>query len=229
MFIVPSRGRPQRLLQLIDSFGSNDLRLPVVVVLSADDETAKDYFKLKLPLTWGIIVDPTTPGSNGAALNFAYRSFPNAAFYGLLADDVLIETKDRLADLAKAAGRWFVSAPNEGHHENNLFCYPVLGGELVRTLGWIAFPPLQHNCIDSVIDDIAKALRLDRYFPDIKFIAKHPAYGNAPSDATYERADEFNKLSGDSYTRQWHGIERAPTLNRIKAAMAEDKNGPGDA
>jgi len=225
MFIVPSRGRPQRLLQLIDSFGSNDLKLPVVVVLSIDDNTAEDYFKLKLPLTWGIIVDPTIPGSNGAALNFAYRSFPNAAYYGLLADDVLIETKDRLADLAKAADRWFVSAPNEGHHEKSLLCYPVLGGELVRTLGWIAFPPLQHNCIDSVIDDIAKALRLDRYFPDVKLIAKHPDYGNASSDATYERAKEFNKTAGDIYARQWHGVERAPTLARIRAAIAKDGYG----
>jgi len=222
MYCIPSRSRPNRLAEFAASFGADDLKLPVCVVLSADDPFVDRYFEKKWPDTWGFIVSPNSPGSCGDALNFFFSSFPTEKYYGLLSDDILLDTPNTLRMLAEAAGDWGVTVADEGHHHDSLYCYTVMGGKLVRAIGWWAFPGLKHNCIDSVIDDIARTLRLNRYMPEVRFVAKHPAYGNAPGDDTYTRAEEFNKGASDIYGQQWHGKEREPTLARIKAAMEAD-------
>lgn len=225
MWVIPSHGRPHKLAELAASFGPKDLEQPVMVVLSKADSLYQEYFKREWPKTWDFRVLDENQSYCGEKMNAALGWLPKAKFYGHLCDDVLIETPDRLQELVEAAGDWKISCPNDGIYHGDLFCFPVMGGKLVREIGWWAHPLFKHNCLDSVIDDIAKTLNIGVFFKDIRYIVKHPQLGTAPSDATYERVEEINRQAGNLYDTKWRDSpDRLQLLARLKRVL-EAQNG----
>ena len=220
MWVIPSHNRIKRLGELIESMGPLDRKQPIAVVICSRDEAFDDYFKMKLPSGWILMVADGDYTYCGEKMNFALEHLPDARFYGHITDDILMNEPDRLSELSEAAGDWKVSFPDDGAHAPRLICFGCCGGKLLRTIGWWAHPALKHNCIDSVIDDIAKHLNLAVPMMDIKFIVKHPCRGNAESDETYARVRDININAGHVYRECWinHPM-REETFQRIREAM----------
>jgi hypothetical protein len=63
----------------------------------------------------------------------------------------------------------------------------ALGGNLVRSVGWLALPGLDRLWIDTVWATIAKARGVLRYRPDVVLRHHHPSAGLALVDATYRK------------------------------------------
>src|SRR3990167_5539646 len=129
MWVIPSHGRANKLQELAASFGREDLRQPVMVVLCDQDPSWQDYLKFTWPVSWHIEVARGDYTYCGEKMNWAFERLSSAPFYGHLCDDVLIETQDRLGELVEAAGNWHISYPNDGVYHGDLVCFPVCGGK----------------------------------------------------------------------------------------------------
>lgn len=222
MFVIPSHGRLKKLRELLDSFGTEDLRLPVMVVVCDRDPSYPDYLKATWPRSWQVHVANGDYTYCGEKMNWAFKRLPDARYYGHLCDDVLIETQNKLQTLVEAAQDWWIAYPNDGLYHGDLTCFPVCGGKLVRTWGWWAHPMFKHNCLDSVIDDIGRTLGLLRYFKEIRYIVKHPMLNTAPWDDTYRRVEEINRQAGYLYDTKWKDTpERAAFLKNVKRQVEE--------
>jgi len=224
MWVVPSHGRPKLLKRLADSFGSEDLKQPLVVVLCDKDPLWPEYLKEKWPASWDFAVARGEYTYCGEKMNFALEKYPQAKFYGHLCDDVWIQTKDMLSELAEKAGDWNISFPSDGIYDEqppeNLVCFPCMGGKLVRAIGWWAFPELKHNCIDSVITDIGAKLGLLVNCRHLRLSMLSPADRVNHWDDTYKRVELINLEAGQIYHSSWEKNEREATLARVREAMA---------
>lgn len=225
MWVVPSHGRPRLLKRLAESFKDSDLLQPVAVIVCDQDPTYVEYMRMALPPTWSLHLAQGDYSYCGQKMNYAFKIFPDAKFYGHLCDDVWIETPGMLRQLSDAAGDWKISFPADGIYDDqppeNLVCFPCMGGELVRALGWWAFPPLLHNCIDSVITDIGRSLNLLVNMRHLRLGMLGPGERAQPQhwDDTYQRVEKINLDAGTVHALEWEKKERAPTLERVREAM----------
>lgn len=160
----------------------------------------------------------------GEKMNWALEQLPEAKFYGHLCDDVLLTGKDTLAELVEAAGDWHVSYPNDGIYNTDLICFPVMGGKLVREIGWWAHPLFKHNCLDSVISDLAKTLKIEKPLMHLRYIIKHPLLGTAEWDDTYRRVEPINREAGYLFDTRWRdGLERKELLAKLERVLNENE------
>ena len=226
MWVVPSHGRPKLLKRLADSFGPKDLEQPVTVVLCDQDSAVPEYLQERWPASWGFMIATGENTYCGEKMNFALEHLPHEKFYGHLCDDVWIQTKDMLVELSEAAEDWKISFPSDGIYDEqppeNLVCFPCMGGKLVRSIGWWAFPELKHNCIDSVITDIGVKLGLLVNMRHLRLSMLSPADRVNFWDDTYKRVELINLEAGNIYHTSWEKVAREPTLVRIRAAMEAD-------
>lgn len=222
MWVIPSHGRVKKLGQLIESMGPLDRKEPFAVVVCDMDPAVPEYESMTLPDGWILEVARGEYSYCGEKMNYAFARWPQAKFYGHICDDVLIGTPDKLPELSHDAGDWYMSFPDDGVHTGKLVCFPCSGGELIRTIGFWAHPAFKHNCIDSVLDDIARHCELLKPRLDIRFIVKHPFFNTAPTDPTYERVHDINVAAGDLYHKVWSGTKaRDEVILRVEAAYAE--------
>ena len=154
MWILPSRGRPASLKRFFDAYRATGADSPGLVCLDNDDATLDEYLKIALPHYWNWDID--APIGLGVRCNAAYGKFPNEPWYGLISDDVLPKSLrwDEIL-IAKAANDGMAYG-SDGIVEAAQFTHGVLGGDLVRDLGWIILPGLQRIYGDNVLTEIGK-------------------------------------------------------------------------
>ena len=155
-----------------------------MILVDNDDPLASAYRDMALPDSWAILTNPRGPLSE--LYNRAFKANPDLRWYGFLADDVVPETPgfDRL--LIATAGRDGMAVPAGGETTGGAPHF-VLGGDLVRSVGWLALPGLKRLYIDTVWVDIARARGVLRYRPDVTLRHDHFSNGKALFDATYRK------------------------------------------
>jgi hypothetical protein len=212
VYVIPSHGRLQKLLQLCESMSEGDRAQPIMIVICDQDPTYRDYFNVKWPDSWRLKIAYGDFSYCGEKMNWALERLPNARFYGHLCDDVLLEGKDVLGELAEAAGDWFMAYPNDGIYHTDLACFPVSGGKLIRAIGWWAHPMFKHNCLDSVLDDIGRTLKIHKPMMHLRYVVKHPLLNTAEWDDTYRRVESINREAGHLFDTKWRDSEERKTL-----------------
>ena len=173
MWLIPSRGRPKQLARLASVSSQK-----AVVVLDQDD--ADNYAAVPMPESWQTVILPRC--DTGTRLNRIFAMFPNEEYYGLAADDIdpPMGWDTILAERASARD---IIWPEDGIA--NQCTHPVLGGDLVRAVGYIAPPCLRHFYIDTFWGDIAKHLPITGLLMDININHCHFSTGKSPMDDTY--------------------------------------------
>lgn len=78
--------------------------------------------------------------------------------------------------------------------------------DIVRTLGWMAPPTLEHLYIDNAWKTLGKGMGRLRYLPDVILEHMHPAAGKAEMDGTYHQAnsgaqDQRDHAAFDAWVR----------------------------
>jgi len=119
------------------------------------------------------------------ALNEFFQLVPEEPFYGFIADDIVLRTKGGLDHLQALATPFFVAYPNDTIQRERLCTHFCIGGDLVRLMGWLAYPKLEHGHLDVVWHALAGNSGLLRYAPQVIFQHKHYLTGLAPHDETY--------------------------------------------
>ncbi len=176
MWVIPSRSRPHNIPRL---FGPGQF----ILMLDDDDPMLGGYRQIAYPSNWRMRIGPRAALSE--IYNRVFEEFPLLPWYGILADDVTPETPGWDKKLIEAAGNDGMAYPDDGIEEPTHFC---LGGDLVREMGWLAYPGLNRLYIDTVWRDIAESRGVLRYLPDVKVTHRHPSVGLGLMDKTYRKS-----------------------------------------
>lgn len=204
MLIMPTRGRPH----LIARFFSVATPQPETRgFLAIDEDDAINYARVELPRNWEVRITPRSYFT--AKVNQLFAEFPNEPSYGFLMDDTVPLTEKWDVLLAEKAGPWGLAWPDDclpGKRPSAL----VIGGELVRALGWISCPTIKHFFTDSVWEKMAEDLGAAGRCEDIKIAHLHFSSGAAPFDKTYqERPDHGTDAKAfQSWLQTWPSLKK---------------------
>lgn len=190
--IVPSRGRPHATKELGRAFQDThtaDTRL--VFAVDADDPTASDYDRERLPGDALIVSD--SPSTMVRTLNFAAQrvlEFDQPKAIAFMGDDHRPRTKgwDRayLDALTSLPG---IVYGNDLIQGVRLPTQCAMSASAVRALGHMAPPPLTHLYVDNYWLEIGQAAGCITYLPDVVVEHVHPVGGTAQWDAGYRRVN----------------------------------------
>jgi hypothetical protein len=222
VWLLTTLNRPEACQKTLDAFAEHGSSLGVVWV------DGGDYSKLRLPQGWKLHIGG---GGIAASFNWFYEQFPNAPWYGWLADDMIPATPgfDRL--LAQTTeGNYFVYC-NGGKHKSP-FRKPskppvtipgamMWGGDLVREMGWWSPPWSLYTCIDEAWKKLAFASGVARYRHDVVVHHYHWSSGGRKRDKTDDIG--LNRAQADvgrleAWLQSKHFTE---CVNRIKRFTAK--------
>lgn len=189
MWILPTHGRPDFCQQALDCF-SRVGSTPGIVWMDEDE-----YPGLRIPDRWELV-----HGKGGPAQAYRYlvKRFPDADWYGFLADDNRPRSKNFDLELIKSAvPGCFVYCNGDGHktvsyHEGDPLPQTIpsammWGGDLVRFVGWLAAPWANHATTDEVWKHLAMRSGVGRYRHDVIVGHVHWGSGGRKPDATDRR------------------------------------------
>uniref|UniRef100_A0A6M3XJU4 Putative glycosyltransferase n=1 Tax=viral metagenome TaxID=1070528 RepID=A0A6M3XJU4_9ZZZZ len=211
MWFLPSRGRPHNLKRFIQAYKDTRATTPVYLWFDIDDPKLPEYQDLDVPNNWCVHVN----GSRNLAemMNRFVKTFPDAKYYGFLADDCVPRTAEWDRLLINAAGDWGISYPNDLFQGDKLSTFPCCGGKLIRALGWWGLPGLDRLYIDDALMAVGLAVGKLVYLENV--VLEHMHFGNrkAPMDATYRKTSH---AEDEAVFRAW---DVGRDLPRIRAAM----------
>lgn len=195
MIILPSRGRPHLLQRFFDV---GKPTLPGIVVL--DDDDAHTYADVRFPKGWCGSIGPRR--NIVEKCNGVMELFPGLDWYGITNDDVVPETPGWDHTLMEFAGRGNFAYGDDGI--NHRWSTSIMGGDLVRCLGWVLCPALRHFYTDDAWEQL-REIGLGVYVSTVKVTHKHFSRG-APMDQTYkDRGDpEQDRVRFEAWQRdEW--------------------------
>ncbi len=178
VWIIPSRGRPHNIRRLIAATVQTCATTQFFLRVDTDDPSLGGYLEIKRPPNWAIVV----AGRMGLAdiYNQSFEALPDLDWYGVFADDVVPETMGWDSSLIREAGKDGLACGDDPTHF-------VVGGDLVREMGWLALPGLSRLYIDTVWHEIARERGVFRQLPDVKLVHHHFSNRKALFDKTYRK------------------------------------------
>lgn len=185
----------------------------LVVLVNEDDPTIETYLKVS---PWRVEVVPA--GSRFCdTWRHVMKEYPHLDWYGMLGDDHVAQTPGWYDRLVQEAGLRYLAYPNGEHTEFPLMrgvC--VIGGDLVRAIGWIVHPELVHNYCDVILHDIAAHAGLLKPVAEHRVDHEHWKFRDTVKrDATYLRGSIDQQQDAERYHKWLHGAERQATNHRV--------------
>lgn len=193
MWFMPSFGRPEALRKLLEAPGGWPDE--VFILVNEDDPELPRYRQVMDALVrkwrpgfpWHIYEVPA--GSRFAsAVQYAFASFPNDPFYGIIDDDYWPITPGWHEKMVAAAGPTGIAIANNKVNFPSLYTCRVMGGDLARAIGTIAPGKMSHNFSDDTWARFAEDFSLLRPLEDVIVEHRHHLFDKAvKKDETYER------------------------------------------
>lgn len=212
MIILPTKSRPASLLRFVRVYRDTGATLPIHVVFDAAD--AHHYNDINTPEHWKRISVPA--GTRlGGIFEKVFKKYPNEPFYGMIADDVVPETKEWDVTMATLCQPDKIVWGCDGIQNEKLPVHPFIGGDLVRALGWWSAPGLQHWYVDNVWKHLAESLKNGIYLPNLKMTHLHFVNGRAGLDRTY-REQPDHTADGRAYI-QFMNTSFEAAVERVKS------------
>lgn len=119
----------------------------------------------------------------------AFALYPDESRYTIMGDDEIPRTERWDSELSETAGPVGIAYPADLIWHGKRITQPVVGGDLLRAIGWWTLPGLTHLYVDTVFEHLGRALGCARYRPDIIVEHLHFSVGKSPYDETYRRVD----------------------------------------
>ena len=195
--LVPSRGRPHNIQQLLESWESTvtgDTHL--IVLVDDDDPTLEEY--LKLPVE--VRVGPRL--RIGGTLNVVAPEIATTSRnIGFMGDDHRPRTKGWDEAFINELDKLKVGVVygNDLAHGVNLATSVTMTSNIVNTLGYMCVPGSIHLFLDNFWMEIGRGTNIT-YFDDVVIEHVHPLFQKAPSDNTYIEANSPEVWGADEMT-----------------------------
>ncbi len=234
LLLCPSRGRPQKILEMIESVKTTaDLEYTdLVVLLDKDDTSLQSYFRL-IP-QWVRIKVYDRQGDKTLTteiINRVFEELNDYAYYSVTNDDIVYKTKGWDKGLSQplkiSCGQDDTMLEKYGK-ENAAYIQPhlfpitsVIDGDIPRALGWLQFPPLVHSCGDNIWFWIGR--RSDCLYTNDSYHTDHnsPYFDKGEEDETYKKCNAFDNKQ-DYYTyKEWLKYRCGKELTIVEKLLKE--------
>jgi hypothetical protein len=195
--LVPSRGRPHNIQQLLESWENTvtgDTHL--IVIVDDDDPTLEDY--LKLPVE--VRVGPRL--RIGGTLNVvAPEVAVTSRNIGFMGDDHRPRTKGWDEVFINELDKLKVGVVygNDLAHGVNLATSVTMTSNIVSTLGYMCVPGSIHLFLDNFWMELGRGTNIT-YFDDVVVEHVHPHFQKALLDNTYVEANSPEVWGADETT-----------------------------
>lgn len=229
--VLPSRGRPDRAAEAIESMRQTAVLVDTSIVLAVDaDDPAWDQYaemagqrrflagpELHLVTLRGDETGNLVKATNTVSLRIA-REDPTAII-GNIGDDQLCKTS--------GWDRMVAESPTAFTYGNDLFqgerlpCGGIfIQAAVVNALGWYALPSCEHLFIDNAWLDLGSRLGIT-YLDSMIFEHRHPLAGKGKWDEGYERANNQATTDHDRIAYElWRDRYLTGDADRVAQALA---------
>lgn len=234
VWVLVTRERPREAAACLHGWQEAGGSSPGIVIVDGDEHP--DYWNLPVPPGWTLFRHNRRRGLS-AGLRDLLEAFPLASSYGWLSDDNYPVTFEFDRRLEEAAGEWCLSYAHDGGYLSDVnphapasgrvltagLCW---GGELVRTVGWLAFPGSYQAGTDVAWTELVRPLCLHRYLHATIVEHRHWRAGKRLQD---ELDTDEEDVNGQAHTIEdcrrlwaWIGSEaHEETLGRVEAAVRD--------
>jgi len=233
--LVPTRGRPESVAPLYESFRRTAVLPSTRIAFGVDssDPCRREYereVKALGPRRFGWLSDVPLlrvlsgdeEGNLTRATNGLWSRYRDYAIVGTINDDMRFRTErwDRRVTDA-LANRPGIVYGNDLIHGERLTTSPFMSGAIPAALGWYALPTCEHLYIDDAWREIGYGIEALTYMEDVVVEHLHPAVGKAQWDDGYERANNADVTERDHAAyRAWrNGPDYVEDVHRVKAAL----------
>lgn len=208
--VVPSRGRPAQLGEMLEAFGATSVCSDVFICADSDDETYGEYRQMlaRTLFTRGHVYIRVGPRQSLAGWTnmIAAEYAPLYEALITLGDDHRPVTRawDRkLLDAARAMGGGWAYGDDGLQHENLPTAF-LVSSPVVQAVGWMLLDGCRHMFVDAAARDLAGLLHRRAYLPDVHVKHLHYTSGLSPLDQTY--IDGYASWAADEAVyRAWAG------------------------
>lgn len=229
--LVPSRGRPNNIRELLEAWDetlSDTPRAFVQICVDADDPEVDGYRELALELSelpmrflWGMVIQPTRLRLGGTLNRYAPALAKGHDVVGFMGDDHRPRTKGwdekvRNHFLDTVCG---VMYGNDLIQGPNLPTAVFMDAKIIRTLGWFVLPGQIHLFMDNLWKVIGEQLGTLHYDSDMIIEHVHPIAQKAAWDQTYIEANDGAVEAADqALFNVWYDGQMAADIERIRNA-----------
>ena len=174
----PSRGRPELLKRMLESFNRTKSSTTDVAIYIDDDDPELSAYDLLGDKLW------VMKRQNVAQIhNWLVNQYPDYDYYMPINDDVTFETvgwdKALVEAIEKKGGGWGIAYPDDTteNWKHNLPTFGMISGNIVRTIGHLYPVELKMFYGDNFLLDIGRAI--GKLFYCDKVVVKHTPPGVA--------------------------------------------------
>lgn len=211
LILVPSYQRPLLAMRLCRSAGETmqGIRTEFVVAVHNNDPEILQYRRLigDIPCVRElfIIQEPTRPGMVDPLNQMAAKYASGADILGFIGDDVIPRTPGWDLKLAAPLRRRIgISYGNDKIHGAMLPTAVMMSAHIVRKLGHMAPPQLQHLFVDNAWRAWGEAINRLSYMEHVVLEHMHPLAGKGEQDATYGVQDNtLDAMNWNIYQHNW--------------------------
>lgn len=186
LVICPSRGRPKRAQDAIDSWKETTAGLSdFVLMVDDDDKELPEYQKIEEVI---IRINKTTQRGAVSLHNKAVKLFPDYQYYMPIADDNIFRTKNWdkvMIDKMKEKGWGIVYGDDLFDKGLSAMC-PIFSANIIKTAGYISPPDIFHLWADVAWKDIGEGIGRLFYLPEVVVEHMHPNAKKAEDDDGYK-------------------------------------------
>jgi hypothetical protein len=179
------------------------------------------YEKINNVIYWTI--EPPAKVRNH--FNMAFDHFKDQYDYFLMiGDDNLFKIygwEQRYVKELQKTNDWGIAYSDNGYHGSFLATTPLMSTKFIKTLGYIAYPELNYDYVDDVLQTLTTALDIIHYIPEVYIEHLHPAYGKGSYDSTYSKAEPYRKLDAATFA-DWKKYQFDSEVQRIKSIIEKD-------
>ena len=218
--LCPTRNRPERALELQESFedtiSKTNFTASLVFAVDNNDPKKNDYFSLVNNI---VILNDNETGNLTKATNYlAARFWDLDLIFGHVGDDHRFITPDWDIIIEQVLAQPGVAYGNDLIQGEKLPTAVFINSIIPRTLGWFALPACQHLNIDNAWKDIGNGIGRLTYLPDLIIKHEHPAGNFIPWDEDYLKVNTL--ANADSYAYgNWVRNEYSSDISKIKFAL----------
>ena len=189
MWLLPSRRRVANLTRFFAAYKATGGTTPGMVLVDVTDyqDNLAAYDAMELPLGWSFYW--THGETQGEKIAEIWDQVVDCSWLGLIGDDCVPETPGwdkRLID--KLDGANFVACDDGWQAPKRVGNCWAISGPLVRAVGYIFPPGLQHLFVDDVWETIGREAGCWRCLYGVMVRHQHVMKGEAPADDTHRAA-----------------------------------------
>jgi hypothetical protein len=218
LVITPSRGRPERLREMLDAcrdlstaetdyaVGIDEDQAGLYAALQETDPRVRLYLGPRDTLTgWTNTLARLRAHEYRALASFGDDHRPRTPGW----DSLLLAAIGQMGGTGIAYG-------NDGIFDERLPTAPVISSDIVRALEWMCLPSLRHMAVDLVWKDLGEAAGCLAHVPGVTVEHVHWCAGKAPLDQVYAESEAGKEADRAAYFawKDGGGLDKAAATVR---------------